>query len=89
MSILFIIYFPINLDIVVVNYTDDGSLELESETSELVLYHGNVLIIIWKCLKCKGQQWNHDSFSRRLYYAIVFFCGELYTQTWDIIFFET
>jgi len=37
MSILFIIYFRINFDIVVVNYTDDGFLELGSETSGFVL----------------------------------------------------
>ena len=44
MLILLIIYFRINFDIVVVNYTDDGFLELGSETSGLVLYRGNVLI---------------------------------------------
>ena len=33
----FIIYFRINFDIVVANYTDDGSLELGSEMSGLVL----------------------------------------------------
>ena len=37
MFILFIIYFPLNLDSVVVNCTDDGSLELGSKTSGLVL----------------------------------------------------
>ena len=44
MLILFIIYFLINFDFVLVYYTDDGSLELGSETSGLVLYNGNVLI---------------------------------------------
>ena len=55
MFVLFIIYFRINLDILVANYTDDGSLEIGSETSGLALYHGNLLIIIWKCLNWKGQ----------------------------------
>ena len=47
MLMLFIIYFRIHFDIVVVNYTDDGSLELGSEMSGLVL---------WKCLNnLQGQ----------------------------------
>ena len=46
MFILFIVYFRINFDILVANYTDDGSLELGSESSGLLLYHGNILIII-------------------------------------------
>ena len=33
MFILYIIYFCINFDIVVVSQTDDGSLELRPETS--------------------------------------------------------
>ena len=37
MFILFTIYFRINIDFVLVYYTDDGSLELGSETSALVL----------------------------------------------------
>ena len=46
MSILFIIYFPIKFDFVLVYYTDDRSLELGSETSERVAHHGNVYIIL-------------------------------------------
>ena len=46
MFILLIMYFHINFDFVVVYYTDDGSLELVSETSGLVAYHGNVLRIL-------------------------------------------
>ena len=42
MFILFTIYFRINFDFVVVYYTDDGSLELGSETFGLVAYHVNV-----------------------------------------------
>ena len=42
MLILFIIYFRINFDIVVVNYTNDRSLELGSEMSGLVLHYGKV-----------------------------------------------
>ena len=45
MSILFISYFRINFDFVVNYYTDEGFLELGSETSGLVAYHGYVLII--------------------------------------------
>ena len=45
MFILFTIYYPINFDFVLVYYTDDGSLELRSETFGLDTYHGNVLII--------------------------------------------
>ena len=67
--ILFIIYFHLTFDIEVVNYIDDGSLDLGSETSGLVVKYGNVPIIICKCLNWKGQQWNRDS-SRRLYSVI-------------------
>ena len=55
MFILFIIYFRISFDIMVANYTDDGSLELRSEASGLVLYHKNVYTIIWKCPNWKVQ----------------------------------
>ena len=46
MFIVFIIYFRINFDSMVAYYTDDGSLELGSEMSGLVTYHGNVLVIL-------------------------------------------
>ena len=35
MFILFVIYFRINVDIVVANYTDDGSVELGSKRLNL------------------------------------------------------
>ena len=41
MLISVIIYFRINFDFVLVYYTDDGSLELGSETSGLLTYFGN------------------------------------------------
>ena len=37
MFILFISYFSISFNIVVANYADDGSLELGSDTSGLIL----------------------------------------------------
>ena len=37
MFVLLISYFGINFDIMFVNYTDDGSMDLGSETSGLVL----------------------------------------------------
>ena len=43
MFILFIIYFRINFDFLVVYYTVYGCLELGSETSGLVAYTGNVV----------------------------------------------
>ena len=43
---LFFIYFSINSDFVRIYYTDDGSLELGSETSGFVAYLGNVVIIM-------------------------------------------
>ena len=46
MFILLTIYFHTNFDFVVVYYTDDGSLELVSETSGLMACHGNVLRIL-------------------------------------------
>ena len=46
MFMLFIVCFRINFDFVVVYYTDDGSLELGSEMSGFVAYHGNVLVIL-------------------------------------------
>ena len=51
MLMLFTIYFRINSDIVVVNYTDDGSLELGSETSGRVLWKclNNLECLNWKC----------------------------------------
>ena len=42
MFILFISYFCISFDIVVANYTDDGSLELGTETSKFLM--------MWECL---------------------------------------
>ena len=53
MCALIIIYFRINFDVVVANYTGDESLELGSEISGLVLYHEKDLIITWKCLNGK------------------------------------
>ena len=38
MFILFTIYFPINFEFVLIYYTDDGSLELGSETSGFVMF---------------------------------------------------
>ena len=46
MFILFFIYFPLNFDFVLLYYTDDGSLELGSETSGFIAYLGNVLILL-------------------------------------------
>ena len=46
MFISVIIYFRINFDFVLVYYTDDGSLELASETSGLVPYLGNVFLTL-------------------------------------------
>ena len=43
MFILFIVYFPIICDFVLVYYTDDGSQEIGLETSGLFTYHNNVL----------------------------------------------
>ena len=42
MFILLTIYFPLNFGFMLVCYTDDGSMELGTETSGLVAYHGNV-----------------------------------------------
>ena len=41
MSILFTIYFPIKFEFVLIYYIDDGSLELGSETSGLVMFMSN------------------------------------------------
>ena len=38
MFFLFIIYFRLNFDIVVANYTDDGSLELGSERPSIIIF---------------------------------------------------
>ena len=47
---MFIIYVHKNFDIVVANDTNDGAQEVGPETSGLVLYHGNIVILIWKYL---------------------------------------
>ena len=65
MFVLFIIYFRINFDFVLVYYTDDGSLELGFETSGLFAYHGNVLILIRPCIDGK------------LFFSTCLFCDSL------------
>ena len=46
MLILFIIYFRIHFDFMLVYDTGDGSLELGFQTSGVVAYHGNTIIVL-------------------------------------------
>ena len=51
MFMLFIIYFHLNCDIMVVNFTDDSSVELVSKMSGLILWKclSNLECLNWKC----------------------------------------
>ena len=67
MPILFAIYFPINFEFVLLYYTDDGSLELGSETSGLVM----LCLNNWKYRRWKYRnKWNHVPYYRRVHSAI-------------------